>query len=188
MKISMLIVYVIVAVIMVEGEIKIKGKVRKRFSSPRRHRAAQLPCSFNETIIEDEWSLMEAIRKSEFIFTGKVLHVRRFKAEEGRSNLYRVNLRRVLKGPLSDLRMFVKDGSEETLSGSSLALEQLHAHESCAPGPRPRLSAIFLSGGNRSGSRGAVPRLQLLTDPVPMTLYHLDRINAAVKGTSKTVQ
>ncbi|KAL4712697.1 hypothetical protein ACJJTC_007994 [Scirpophaga incertulas] len=186
MKFSMFIVYVIAIVIVIGSEIKIKGKVRKRFSAYRRHRAVQPPCNFNETLIADEWSLMEAIKNAKFIFTGKVLNVRRIKSDraESRSNLYRVYLRRVLKGSLSDLRMFIKvEGSEETLSGSTLAVERPQAPKNCAPGPRPRLSAIFLSGGQYlNPGRGPVSRLQLLTDPVPLSLYHLDRINSAVKG------
>ncbi|XP_063822042.1 agrin-like isoform X2 [Ostrinia nubilalis] len=183
MKFSVVIVYVIALAIFVAGEIRIKGKVRKRFTPHRRHRAAQPPCSFNETIIEDEWSLMEAIGKSKYIFTGKVLNVKKVKLEDGsRSNMYRVYLRRVLKGKLGDMRMFVKvEGSEETLSGSTLVVERPRAKETCAPGPRPRLSAIFLSSGEYTAGRGPTPRLKLLTDPVPLTLYHLDRINAAVK-------
>lgn len=186
MKISMVIVYAIALAIVVGGEIKIKGKVRKRFSTHRRHRAVLPPCNFNETIIEDEWSLMEAIGKSKYIFTGKVLSVKKIKSVDdgSRSNLYRVYLRRVLKGSLRDLRLFVKmEGSEETLSGSTLIAELPHARESCAPSPRPRLSAIFLSTGEYADAgRGPTPRLQLLTDPLPLTLYHLDRVNAAVKG------
>ncbi|CAG9796553.1 unnamed protein product [Diatraea saccharalis] len=185
MKLSMVIVYVIAIAIVVGGEIRIKGKVRKRFNSHRRHRAALPPCSFNESIIEDEWSLMEAIGKSKYIFTAKVLNVKKFKLyDDGiKSNLYRVNLRRVLKGSLSDLR--VKEGTGESQSGWTLAVEKIRVLDSCAPGPRPRLSAIFLCSGVRADSqRGPSPRLQLLTDPVPLTLYHLDRINAAVKAKS----
>lgn len=184
MKLSMVIVYVIAAAIVVGGEIRIRGKVKKRYTVHRRHRAIQPPCNFNETIIEDEWSLMEAIGKSKYIFTGKVLNAKKFRSEEvgaRRSNLYRVYMRRVLKG---DLRMFVKsEGTLETLSGSNLMVERQDAPESCAPAPRPRLSAIFLSDGvYADAGRGPTPRLRLLTDPVPLTLYHLDRINAAVKG------
>lgn len=186
MKLSIFVVYVIALAIAVGGEIRIKGKVRKRFTPHRRHRAVLPPCSFNETIIEDEWSLMEAIGKSKYIFTGKVLNVRKIRSldDGSRSNMYRVYLRRVLKGRLGDLRTFVKvEGSEETLSGSTLVVERPHAREACAPGPRPRLSAIFLSNGEHAeAGRGPSPRLKLITDPVPLTLYHLDRINAAVKG------
>lgn len=187
MKLSMVIVYIIAAVIAAGAEIRIRGKVRKRYTTHRRHRDILPPCNFNETIIEDEWSLMEAIRKSKYIFTAKVLNVKKFKVVEGakkRSNLYRVYLRRVLKGDLSELRNYVKlEGAEETLSGSTILAERPRARESCAPAPRPRLSAIFLSDNvYTDATRGPVPRLRLVTDPVPLTLYHLDRINAAVKG------
>lgn len=145
-------------------------------------------CDFNKTIINDEWSLMEAIGQSKFIFTGKVLNVKKFRSEDGssrkKSNLYTVYLRRLLKGDMSELRTFVKlEGSRETLSGSTLLVERMRARETCAPAPRPRLSAIFLSDTALSaGNRAPSPRLRILTDPVPLTLYHLDRVNAAVKG------
>ncbi|XP_073957154.1 agrin-like isoform X3 [Choristoneura fumiferana] len=185
MKLSMVIVYVIAAAI-VGAEIRIRGKVRKRSSAQRRHRAILPPCPFNETIIENEWSLMEAIGKSKYIFTGKVLNVKKYRSMQDsrkRSNLYKVHLRRVLKGDVSELRTFVKsEGSPETLSGSVLTAERPRARDSCAPGPRPRLSGIFFSNvGYSSAIRGPTTHLQLLTDPVPLTLYHLDRINAAVK-------
>ncbi|XP_049878401.1 uncharacterized protein LOC126375487 [Pectinophora gossypiella] len=187
MKPSMVIVYVIAAAIIVGGEIRIRGKVRKRNTTHRRHREILPPCSFNETIIEDEWSLMEAIGKSKYIFTGKVLNVRKLKAvteDRKRSNLYRVYFRRVLKGDANELGMFMKlEGSGEMLSGATLVAERPRAREWCAPAPRPRLSAIFLSDGVFTDAvRGPTPRLRLVTDPVPLTLYHLDRINAAVKG------
>ncbi|PZC78439.1 hypothetical protein B5X24_HaOG202183 [Helicoverpa armigera] len=188
MRVSLVIVYVIALAIVVGGEIRIRGKVRKRNTSHRRHRAVLPPCSFNETIISDEWSLMEAIGKSKYIFTGKVLNVKKFRSDDEssrrKSNLYTVYLRRLLKGDISELRSFVKlEGSQETLSGSTLMVERQGARESCAPAPRPRLSAIFLSDGEYADKgRGPSPRLRILTDPVPLTLYHLDRVNAAVKG------
>ncbi|XP_049692713.2 agrin isoform X2 [Helicoverpa armigera] len=187
MRVSLVIVYVIALAIVVGGEIRIRGKVRKRNTSHRRHRAVLPPCSFNETIISDEWSLMEAIGKSKYIFTGKVLNVKKFRSDDEssrrKSNLYTVYLRRLLKGDISELRSFVKlEGSQETLSGSTLMVERQGARESCAPAPRPRLSAIFLSDGEYADKgRGPSPRLRILTDPVPLTLYHLDRVNAAVK-------
>lgn len=185
----MVIVFIIALAIVAAGEMRIRGKVRKRNTAHRRHRAILPPCNFNESLIEDEWALMEAIGKAKFIFTGKVLTVKKFRSmqEVGgkRSNLYRVYMRRVVKGNESAMREFVhqEGGSVDSLSGSTLIAERPRAQESCAPGPRPRLSAIFLSDGvNFDSERGPTPRLRLLTDPVPLTLYHLDRINAAVKG------
>lgn len=189
MRLPMVIVYIIVVAIVVGGEIRIRGKVRKRNNAHRRHRAILPPCNFNESLIEDEWSLMEAIGKSKFIFTGKVLTVKKFRSTHEvrakRSNLYRVYMRRILKGDESELSAFVKqeEPAAESLSGSTLMVERPRARESCSPSPRPRLSAIFLSDGVfLDNERGPIPRLRLLTDPVPLTLYHLDRINAAVKG------
>ncbi|KAG7310625.1 hypothetical protein JYU34_003421 [Plutella xylostella] len=171
------------------GEPRIRGRVRRRMGS-RRHRAALPPCRFNETLIDDEWALMEAIQRSKYIFTGKVLNVKKFRPDDDsgkRSNLYKVLLRRVLKGEPSELRRLVKDGGPGG-GGGALAAERRRARESCAPAPRARLSAVFLSGGvleAPSPRRGPTPRLLLLTDPVPLTLYHLDRINAAVKGNNQ---
>lgn len=190
MKPSVVIVYFIALAIVVGGEIKIRGKVRKRFTGHRRHRAVLPPCTFNETIIDDEWALMDAIRNSKYIFTGKVLNVKKMKSFDDikgkKSNLYRVHMRRVLKGEVSELRTFVRvdESTEDTLSGSTLMVERPRAKESCTPAPRPRLSAIFLSdeGLYADIERGPIPRLRILTDPVPLTLYHLDRVNAAVKG------
>lgn len=189
MKVSLVIFYIITLAIVVGSEIRIRGKVRKRNNVHRRHRAILPPCNFNESLIEDEWALMEAIGKSKFIFTGKVLTVKKFRSMHEiwvkRSNLYRVYMRRVLKGDESDLKMLVKQEglNVDTLSGSTVIVERPHARESCAPSPRPRLSAIFLSDGLLvDKKRGPTQHLRLLTDPVPLTLYHLDRINAAVKG------
>ncbi|CAG9117456.1 unnamed protein product [Plutella xylostella] len=172
------------------GEPRIRGRVRRRMGS-RRHRAALPPCRFNETLIDDEWALMEAIQRSKYIFTGKVLNVKKFRPDDGsgkRSNLYKVLLRRVLKGEPSELRRLVKEGGLGAPAGGALAAERARARESCSPSPRARLSAVFLSGGvleAPSPHRGPAPRLLLLTDPVPLTLYHLDRINAAVKGNNQ---
>lgn len=185
------VVYVIALVIaaaVAAGEFRIRGKVRRR-ASHRRHRAILPPCPFNETLIDDEWSLMEAIGKSKYIFTGKVLNVKKFKPEElssKRSNLYKVYMRRVLRGDIEELRGFVKEEGDGNLSGSTMLAERRRAREACAPAPRARLSAIFLAEGVLTQTRrGPSPRFRLVTDPVPLTLYHLDRINAAVKGKTR---
>ncbi|CAK1540060.1 unnamed protein product [Leptosia nina] len=188
MRPSIVIVYFIVLAI-VGGEFRLRGKVKKRPAAHRRHRAVLPPCNFNESLVEDEWALMEAIAHSKFIFTGKVLSVRKYRsgrdARKKRSNLYTIYLRRVLKGEVGDFTIFLKQDGSESLSGSTLTVERTHARENCSPGPRARLSAIFLSDGKFDENEGGpTPKLRLLTDPVPLTLYHLDRINAAVKGKS----
>lgn len=187
MRLPVAIVYLVSLMIFCSAEFRIRGKVRKRNPS-RRNRAILSPCPFNETLFDDEWSLMEAIEKSTYIFTGKVLNVKKFRSDDGshgkRSNLYKVHLRRILKGEVEDMRDLVKEvGNSESLSGGTMVVERMRARESCAPAPRSRLSAIFLSDGEVvDPRRGPKPRLRLLTDPIPLTLYHLDRVNAAVKG------
>lgn len=186
MRLSVIVYVITLAIFAAAGEIRIRGKVKKRYTTHRRHRAILPPCTFNTTIIENEWALMEAIGKSKYIFTGKVMSVKKSKpvdAKDKRSNVYKVYMRRVLKGSLIEMRSFVRlEEESETLSGATIVVERPRARESCSPAPRPRLSAVFLSDGVFIDVHRPVPKLRLLTDPVPLTLYHLDRINAAVKG------
>lgn len=183
-----MLLYVITLTIIAAGEFRIRGKVRKRHATNRRYREILSPCNFNETIVEDEVLLMDTIARSKYIFTAKVLNVKKVKSYERphgkRSNLYKVYMRRVLKGEIDELGKVIgiESSAAENLSGATLMVERPRARESCAPSPRARLSAIFLSDGLSLARHGAVSRLRLLTDPVPLTLFHLDRINAAVKG------
>lgn len=190
MKPWFIIIYVFAVIILAGGDFRIRGKVRKRHTTYRRNRAVLTPCPFNDTLIEDEALLMDLIGRSKFIFTAKVLNARKVKPGDRvggkRSNLYKVYMRRVLKGDISELAGIAKsEGNPETLSGATILAERERARESCAPAraaPRARLSAIFLSDGVYNAVSRSSRTLHLLSDPVPLTLYYLDKVNAAVKG------
>ncbi|GBP15539.1 hypothetical protein EVAR_9315_1 [Eumeta japonica] len=185
MKLLPSIVCVIAVALAVSGAVRVRGRVRRRHAAARRGRAVLPPCPFNATIVNDEVVLMAAIEQSSYIFTGKVLSVKKYRPDDRpngkRSDLYRVHVRRSLKGDTGEVSG-VQDHLDESVGAGVVLVEKPQARESCAPRLRPRLSAVFLCAAGGAGGEGGPPRLRLVGDPIPLTLYHLDRVNAAVKG------
>lgn len=193
-----LLLCVVVANASAGDRIQFKGKVRKRNSRNQFHDyISTLPyCPFNTTVIEDTELLLKTIQASKYIFTGKVLNLHnvprnsRF-GRSGDKHVFKIFIRRVLKGNLNELAdVHFEPTHKKNFNGATVyVLRDKHSDENCTPSPRVRYSAIFLADSKINfedeydeshdvGSEG----LRLVVDPVPLSLYHLDRINAAVKG------
>lgn len=183
-----------------------KGRVRKRNSrklSFRSHRNTHPFCQFNTTLIENADILLRTVEQSKYIFTGKVLNVRHAPRipNTGRrkdQHIYKIFIRRVIKGELNDLSdVHFEATRKKSFNGATVFVtRERKPGEQCEPSPRVRYSAIFLAdrtddddddfededesyNDERRPSSGG---LTLVVDPIPLSLYHLDRINAAVKG------
>lgn len=138
-------------------------------------------CAFNATIVENEVVLRRVTSLAKYIFTGKIHGVDTVYNEvlKKKRKLYKVYIRRVVKGDLDDIMERVRFGSPRALSftGANVLVESVSRHN-CPP-LRLRTYAIFLSDMRRKGNKSS---LHLLVDPVPLNLQRLERIEAAVKG------
>lgn len=185
-------------------KVQIKGRVRKRNSrNPYKTHSSTLPyCQFNTTVIENTDLLLKTIEESKFIFTGKVLNLRNAprnsrlarKGVGSDKHIFKIFIRRVLKGDLNELGdVHFEPTHKKNFNGVTVYVARdKPIGENCMPSPRVRYSAIFLAERemndddddedyeeNRDANKEG---LRLVVDPVPLSLYHLDRVNAAVKG------
>lgn len=115
---------------------------------------------------------------SKYIFTGKVFGAA--SVSQNGTRVYKVNIRRVLKGDMNDIGVVVKFGTAKSLrfSDATVFVESFRAFE-CQP-MRMRTYGIFLT----ERRRGNPVMLSLVVEPLVLTLRSLEIIEAAVKGKS----
>lgn len=116
---------------------------------------------------------------SKYIFTGKVYGVRSCR---NTTRIYKVNIRRVLKGDLNDIGVAVKFGTAKALRFSDATVLVESSHSAKCPPLRMRTYAIFLTE-KKHGEGGLW--LSLVIEPVLLTLRSIQIIEAAVKGEEK---
>ncbi|CAH4031192.1 unnamed protein product [Pieris brassicae] len=144
-------------------------------STPYRHHRHTSPCPTNVTY--DRVLLKRVSLISKYIFTGKVHGVN----TGNTTRVYKVNIRRVLKGDLNDIGITVGFGKAASLRFSDATiLVQSSIDWKCRP-LRVRTYAIFLTEKHR-GSIETPVRLKLVVEPVLLTLRSIDIIEAAIKG------
>lgn len=126
-------------------------------------------------VIHDKVALKRATLLSKFIFTGKVFSVNTV----NNARVYKVNIRRVLKGDLNDIGVVVRFGKAKSLrfSDATVLVESL-AVSKCPP-LRVRTYAIFLTEKRRERD---MVSLRLVVEPVLLTLKNLEIIDATIKG------
>lgn len=163
-----------------------RGAVRKRDTVSRKKDINGSKCVLNETITNDYEILSSAVSESKYIFTARVLSVKKIKRgtkpHTKVSMLYKLYIRLVMKGNIDDLRSHVVSGDERTLNGALVFVDWLRTNK-CAYKLYRHSSGIFLSDGySEDTSNGNKRGLRLLNEPLPLSLYDLDRVNAALKG------
>lgn len=142
---------------------------RARAPSSRQRRA--LACNISVTYDND--ILKEATLRSTYIFIGKVYGAN----SDNEKRVYRVNVRRVLKGDLNEIGLHKNVENAKSLSfiGATILVESVKDFR-CSP-LRYRMYAIFLTE-----RRYTAFRLNLMLEPVLLTLRNIDIIEAAIKG------
>ncbi|CAH2254777.1 jg15378 [Pararge aegeria aegeria] len=127
-------------------------------------------------IIYDKVLLKKVTLTAKYIFTGKVYHVQSRTGDGTR--LYKVIISRVLKGDLNDVGVGVKFGKAESLRFSDATVLVHSSKNIKCPPLRVRTYAIFLTVRNRDDSSLG---LNLVMEPVLLTLRNIDIIEAAIK-------
>ncbi|KAG7310624.1 hypothetical protein JYU34_003420 [Plutella xylostella] len=166
------------------AEPRIRGAVRRRDAAPRNKNTNRSKCVLNETITNDYEILSSAVSESRYIFTARVLSVRKIKRgrKPGRVFMvYRLYVWQVMKGDVAELREHVYAGQAGSLNGATVTVDWLRASR-CAYKLYRHSSGIFLSDGFYRGRSDNKAQLRLLSAPLPLTLYDLDRVNAALNG------
>ncbi|CAG4978568.1 unnamed protein product [Parnassius apollo] len=167
-------------------KIHIEDVVKKRDTFYRKKNTNGSKCALNETITNDYEILSSAVSESKYIFTARVLRVRKIKrGKKPKAKVfmnYKLYLHLVMKGDVVELKKYVFHGNERTLNGAIVFVDWLQTNK-CAYKLYRHSSGIFLSDGFYEGLNiRKQPRLRLLNEPLPLSLYDLDRVNAALKG------
>lgn len=170
----------------IHARFRIRGVVNKRDTAYRKKDINGSKCVLNETITNDYEILSSAVSESKYIFTARVLSVKKIKRGTKPNAkvfmFYKLYVRLVMKGNIDELRSHVFSGDERTLNGAIVFVEWLRTNK-CAYKLYRHSSGIFLSDGYFEDSNNwNKPRLRLLNEPLPLSLYDLDRVNAALKG------
>ncbi|KOB71074.1 Uncharacterized protein OBRU01_12219 [Operophtera brumata] len=122
----------------------------------------------------DRVTLKRVTLHSKYIFTGKVFSA----SMSNGTRVYKVNIRRVLKGDLNDIGVSVKFGTAKSLrfSDATVLVKSFRAFECRLL--RIRTYGIFLT----ERRHGHPITLSLVIQPLVLTLRSLEIIEAAVKG------
>lgn len=182
LKILVLLLY---ACTEVHGRFDIRGVVKKRDTSHRKKNTNAPRCVLNDTITNDYEILSSAVSESKYIFTARVLSVRKIKrGSKPREKVfmsYKLYIRLIMKGDVEEMKSHVSLGDERTLNGAIVVVDWLRTSR-CAYRLYRHSSGIFLSDGFYEKYSWKTPRLRLLYEPLPLSLYDLDRVNAALTG------
>ncbi|KAJ8735615.1 hypothetical protein PYW07_007235 [Mythimna separata] len=129
----------------------------------------------NTTVTYNKVLLKHVTLLSKYVFTGKVFGV---KSGYNGTRIYKVNIRRVLKGDLNDIGVLVKFGTAKSLLFSDATIFVESSSVSCPP-LRVRTYGIFLTEKRRDGD---TLWLSLVIEPLVLTLRSIEIIEAVVKG------
>lgn len=138
-----------------------------------RQRQAVSAC--NTSVTYNKVLLKHVTLLSKYVFTGKVFGV---KSGYNGTRIYKVNIRRVLKGDLNDIGVLVKFGTANSLRFSDATIFVESSSISCRP-LRVRTYGIFLTEKTRYGD---TLWLSLVIEPLVLTLRSIGIIEAVVKG------
>ncbi|CAH2254757.1 jg15372 [Pararge aegeria aegeria] len=158
------------------AEFSMKGNVKKRNTVIRADNNLPSTC-YNSTVIKNVDSLKRVVFASKFIFTGKIssVQIRKRGAEKSRRIIFKVYVRRVLKGDISALSdlLNVVTRKNNSSSRASLLVEGGLRNNVCSTVNRK--PAILFS------ERLSSP-LKLLIDPVPLSVDRVRRVKTLIQG------
>lgn len=169
----------------VQSFVEIRGKVKKRNTVVVRKTVNASECALKETITNDYEILLSVVSEAKYVFTGRILNVKKIKRNDGRARkvyqLFKVYIRQVLKGVIDDLKKYVTFGQHRTLNSGVVILELLLENR-CGFRFKRRSSAIFLSDDVYRMTNHKKMKLRLLKEPVVLTNLSFDKVRESLKG------
>ncbi|CAG4989982.1 unnamed protein product [Colias eurytheme] len=152
----------------------IKGKVKKRNTIIKVENSFSPTC-YNVSVLENVDSLKRLVYSSRYIFTGKISRVQTRKRgiEKSKRSVFKVLVRRVLKGDISVLSdLFNFERRTRNSTDFAYVVEGSGRKGPCVS--RGWAAILF-------AERLSSP-VKLLIDPVPLTLDRVRRVKLAIKG------
>ncbi|KAG6440429.1 hypothetical protein O3G_MSEX001336 [Manduca sexta] len=172
---KLIIFTVLLLICATDADFVINGKVKKRNTIIKINDNIHSKC-YNNTVFRNNETLKRVVLDSKYIFTGKISNAQNRKRGKIKSNVFKVFVRRVLKGDvdlLSEMLYF----ETRTLNSSNRAYifaESRSQKQSCV-GASQGWAALLFSKGEFSSP------LKLLVDPIPSNLDIVRRVKAVIK-------
>lgn len=170
---------IFLTILSINAEFVIKGKVNKRNTIISVHNDTPPPCFNNNSIFKNKTVLRNTVIESRYIFTGKISSVSKRKVKKTKLYVFKVLIRRVLKG---DLGVFSEILNFETRTSNSTNRAYVLAEggawrRGCASAQG--WPALLFTSGEVTSS------LKLLIDPVPLNLDYARQVKGIIKGKKK---
>lgn len=170
----------LISVCLVSADFVIKGKVKKRNTIIKINDSFPPSCFYNNSIFKNNDTLKRVVFSSEYIFTGKISSVQKRRQGGKLRSVFKVFIRRVLKGDIGEFGDLLNFETRTSNSSSRAFLfaEGGYWKKGCA-GPGGWAALLF--------SKESSSPLKLLVDPIPTNLDHVRRVKAAIKGIFATL-
>lgn len=181
-KFALIVITLSLFILAPEAEFVIKGKVKKRNTVIKINENFPPSCFYNNSIFKNNDTLKRVVFASKYIFTGKIssFQKKRRGNEKFKRNVFKVFVRRVLKGDIGALSDILNFETRTTNSSSRAYVfaEGGAVRKGCAGASNGWAALMF--------SREFSSPLKLLIDPVPTSLESVRRIKAVLRGKSIT--
>lgn len=169
-----ILIIVFVLIFITDADFIVKGKVKKRNTVIKINDHFPPRCFNNNTVFRNNDTLKRIVFTSKYIFTGKISSEQ--KRKRGNRSIYKVFVRRILKGDVGALSEIL-NFETRTFNSSNRAylLAESRSKRGCVGNAQGWAALLF------SGAEFTSP-LKLLIDPVPSNLDSVRRVKALIKG------
>lgn len=174
-----IIIIVLVLTFITHAAFNLKGKVKKRNTIIKINDNFPRECFNNNSVFRNNDTLKRIVFQSKYIFTGKISSEQKRKRGKFKKSVFKVFVRRVLKGDFGALSEIL-NFETRTFNSSNrayLLAESRSWRQGCVGHPQG-WAALLFSGGEFTSP------LKLLVDPVPSNLDSVRRVKSAIKGKS----
>lgn len=171
------IVVVFVFICITNADFVVKGQVKKRNTVIKINDYSPPRCFKDNSIFRNNDTLKRIVFASKYIFTGKISSEQKRKRGKFRRSIFKVFVRRILKGDVGALSEIL-NFETRTFNSSNrayLLAEGRSLKHSCVSNSQGWAALLF------SAEEFTSP-LKLLVDPIPTNLDGVRRVKALIKG------
>ncbi|XP_028042917.1 uncharacterized protein LOC114252585 [Bombyx mandarina] len=170
-------IFVLVLIFATCTDLTKRDKFRKRNTIIKANGNFTPRCPYDNTVLRhNNDTLRQLVVSSKYIFTGKISSVQKRKRGKVKGSVFKVYIRRVLKGDvdfLSDILNF----ETRTFNSSNRAYILAESRSL-----KPRCAGVVRRGAALFFSREFSYPLKLLVDPVPSNIDTVRKIKSIIKG------
>lgn len=175
LKLILIIVFVLICI--TDADFIVKGQVKKRNTVIKINDNFPPRCFNNNSVFRNNDTLKRIVFAAKYIFTGKISTEQKWKRGKFKRSIYKVFVRRILKGDVEALSEIL-NFETRTFNSSNrayLLAEGGLMKRGCVGNSQGWAALLF------SADEFTSP-LKLLVDPVPSNLDGVRRVKALIKG------